>query len=95
MSHTPAPWKAEIENCGDGLNVTTLDGHPIAHTATVRDTNKVIIFPEEAKANARLIAASPELLSVLESWYETRTTEDRLAWDKSARSAIAKAKGAA
>lgn len=46
------------------------------------------IAAEEAKANARLIAAAPELLEALESL----TRADLGAYDK-ARAAIAKAKG--
>lgn len=48
---------------------------------------------EEAEANARLIAAAPEMLEALEGILAI-TDRDHAAWNK-ARAAIAKAKGEA
>lgn len=58
--YTPAPW---IE---DGGSVYTKDGHlPIAHME--RDANKAQgIPPTERDANAKLIAAAPEMLAAIE-----------------------------
>ena len=61
MKHTPAPW---FTGYNDPTTVYPEEGfrrdnalHPLA---------KVFDFDGEAKANARLIAAAPELLDALE-----------------------------
>lgn len=61
--HTPGSWEANAENCGDGLNVVSESGLLVAHTAVGRDKTGTRIFSDEAKANARLIAAAPDLLA--------------------------------
>ena len=54
MKHTPGPWIA------DGLTIFSDIDRPIA------STKETPVSDEEAKANARLIAASPEMLKALE-----------------------------
>lgn len=69
--HTPGPWVTGKNNCGGGSNVVDGLGRHLAHTAAVRNINGQVL-PEkdrvedpEAKANARLIAAAPEMLETL------------------------------
>lgn len=86
MSHTPGPWKARIGSdpqwwvCGPEGNF-----HVIATTSQGNDA-----------ANARLIAAAPELLGALEEVLEvTKHLDPCQATVEKARSAIAKANGKA
>lgn len=95
--HTPGPWRVEIE---DGIPV--IWAHPnsydIAIVAVdwepVRHQGPEDIDNGTKAANARLIAAAPDLLAALEMLLnETNAgTWDCLPADK-ARAAIAKAKG--
>ena len=103
MSHTPGPWKrlaAYVFAEGThGGNICVI-GEPRASTMVeykpLSMSSKDI---DEAFANARLIAAAPDLLAALEAMldecYDTeRNDAIRLAVRK-ARAAIAKAKGEA
>lgn len=91
VGHTPGPWVLDCENLPHGPKPTliTYVGVPIA---------KAI----DNYANARLIAAAPELLEALEEAFMALgraggnmiTSPIRAEWEK-ARAAIAKAKGAA
>lgn len=90
--HTPGPWY---------INWTRLSGNVIGfHIAdAVRGStlpicehygNPTLNSSNEAEANARLIAAAPELLAVLQeimSWEEN----DEMTWGPRARAAIAEA----
>ena len=90
-NHTPGPWATigqhEVVVCAK------LDGFvaPICSAVEVggRRTH------EEAKANARLIAAAPELFAALKDLlnYENLGAYDRADVRKQARAAIAKAGG--
>jgi hypothetical protein len=65
-AHTPGPWSASEENCGGGMNIFA-GKLRIGHTAEVSEINasRVGARPvtsDEAKANARVIAAAPDLL---------------------------------
>lgn len=95
--HTPGPWEAHCflvvaqksKGCSKSVAYA---GREICHTGEGRGPS------EESEANARLIAASPDLLAACEAFIE--------AWDKShqlektdvamrlARAAITRAKGA-
>jgi hypothetical protein len=90
--HTPGPWELELDPDGgfiitngpaskDGTWVLAARG-PIAHRAAV------------SHANARLIAAAPDLLAALIRLRDLDVNcsqeEDRAAWDE-AHKAIAKA----
>jgi len=52
--HTPGPWKIGLN---PGPMVYTPDG-----TSQIADARGVAVTKDESKANARLIAAAPELL---------------------------------
>jgi len=94
--HTPAPWHVE----GRGLIIGGPDGVWIA-------TAKQTIDGPEREANARLIAAAPELLAALgdmrlyfgnpkrEEWLNDAAFGEALRVDERARAAIAKATGGA
>ena len=72
-SFTPGPWRAEFP---DEISVRDADGGRIAILANLkgrlgmkgrRDTSEV-------EANARLIAAAPDLLEALQ-WYEAKAVQ--------------------
>lgn len=83
--HTPGPWKA-------------VNGHYIVD---VRANKQSIIGEGMRLADARLIAAAPDMLAALDravqdidsGWAEDADT--RFPWLASARAAIAKAEGSA
>ena len=102
-THTPGPWNV------DGSNITGPDDHNIGivsgpHTIGASDAALESRMREHARdeANARLIAAAPDLLAALESLMQ-HFVGDRTAVNclggagiaaDVARAAIAKAKGA-
>ena len=53
--HTPGPWKVFRTNAGELDSITTMNGLRVAGTVTFYGNN-------QGEANARLIAAAPELL---------------------------------
>ena len=78
-AHTPAPWKAEVNEKSATINILGLhtdymrcrdsDDHGSiviveCASAMLDDTTYAPMLPEQV-ANARLIAAAPELLAVL------------------------------
>lgn len=92
--HTPGPWKAEDnmsnEHKGKGWIVRGVDGKPLTGWGSITTT----------EANARLIAAAPDLLAVCEAELEVYDGMDRsrlrvetLARIAALRAAIAKARG--
>ena len=93
-NHTPGPWHVAPEGPGDDLRVAVGAGEAIAH---------INVIGREDIANARLIAAAPDLLAVLEKHVEW-VERDKVGaidheWDYETmvgqyiRAAIAKAKG--
>ena len=80
--HTPGPWHATKHTDTKGWTVSA--GNSIA---SVRPR-------EEAASNARLIAAAPDLLEVLEDWLRiaAATGGDSVIGNR-ARAAIKKARG--
>ena len=100
--HTP--WSIGHENGGGGSTVVDSRGFYAAHTARLVRDGKEVVTKEEAKANARLIAAAPELLEVAAllvrsvDEFERNGNPLQAAVDRSrliekAREAIAKAEG--
>jgi hypothetical protein len=95
--HTPGPWRVILDTVRDGDISVLSDGLQAVALIDCRehpdDTEDV---PREAAlANARLIAASPELLAVVKEYLEwgAMTGSDRDLFDERFRAAIAKAEG--
>lgn len=111
MKHTPGPWKVEnpidnftawavCANTPDGVHIT-----PVAHIEPITAEGCAVKRDDvQQMANARLIAAAPDLLGVLKSWITfcdnlegkpaTRTSAEHMeAIRNDARAAIAKAEG--
>lgn len=96
VQHTPGPW--HLHNSVYGPQINTDDNTPIAklHHANVgprNDTDDDAVWPNDA--NARLIAAAPELLTQLESIEAIaaqHTTPDWILVRAIAQEAVAKAK---
>lgn len=69
-AHTPGPWE-NIDNMNETGDISILCGKVNAygnyHVASI-SRGPVEHLTEEDKANARLIAAAPELLEALESF---------------------------
>lgn len=107
--HTQGPWEAWCDNHGEyAANVEREGGERLPFDVCAGDEAIVTVygFSEESSANARLIAAAPELLDALEEVALVlagiiAASEDResarLAGDpyERARAAIAKATGGA
>lgn len=86
--HTPGPWAT------DGGDTVVAMGNQIVVTAPAPDGAS----REEMKANARLIAAAPDLLAALKAIFVLRpagvgANEYALTVERIANDAIAKAKG--
>lgn len=96
-THTPGPWRVEQETtgiwgaCDPSDNSTRGMGYPIAECRTT-PSGRWASGPDydEAEANARLIAAAPDLLAALEHILAGALSLPRFAEDE-ARAAIAKA----
>lgn len=88
--HTPGPWEAGHYSSVVGLPVMAQPD---------KTKNTIVICGvrgdrHEAEANARLIAAAPDLLSVVQDWLKVgNDLKARTAVRERARAAIAKATG--
>lgn len=87
--HTPGPWKYQKQNGSPTTGKHMISGAKPGYLAEVRDCGS-----GDVEANARLIAAAPELLEALElcriHMYEHASNTQDCAFDKLC-SAIAKA----
>ena len=97
-THAPGPCtrSREIDNSPD-VHVLAEDGALIATVSAMISFNPLTRDSDEMKANARLIAAAPDLLAALEALCEGKYLSDPINADRmrAARAAIAKAKGGA
>jgi hypothetical protein len=94
--HTPGPWR--VFEALTGIEIVT-------DRRTANETESLVQFKGQrnAKANARLMTAAPDLLAALEELVERDRsealscgfTEDELSWLEEACRAIAKAKAPA
>ena len=91
MSHTPGPWQYAFEG-GTVAFIVEADGTTVAKISTTENSTAHSALP----ANARLIAAAPDLLNALEIILNM-SLMDKGHWAKTiemeAFAAIAKAKG--
>ena len=101
--HTPGPWKSIIDTSGNVVIRTKANDKNIC----LVDEDEFIT--DEGRADARLIAAAPDLLVALELWLEEDNDESRqmghassaqpwfiqhsVVFRKAARAAISKARG--
>lgn len=98
MPHTPGPWRIrKFNGCApDSLYDVETDKANEYHGEIVVSVHKV---GAHSQANARLIAAAPELLAALQSLFALAvmpsnfTEQNRQDMLTTARAAIAKAKG--
>ena len=91
MAHTPGPWKTTLAY--DDPAVVDYDGKMIATAVMDVDMPSEL---DEVVANARLIAAAPELLAVLErcnNRWDDADEDDNPSLGRAIRAAIAKATG--
>ena len=83
MSHTPGPWKVLVEN----HHIYAKDSYPVASATSHRKS-------EERLANARLIAAAPDLLAACELMLTVYGLKQEAPHAfETMRSAVAKARG--
>ena len=90
---TPGPWAAGVR-VGGFIDITHSSNKPGDITRALCRVQSRITWAAESMANARLIAAAPELLAALEcalEWLEQWDAENDLV--PAARAAIAKATG--
>ena len=97
MSHTPGPWAIEKDS-KDIVKVRAYATVATCTTAGLWDSKRTqVISPEECMANARLIAAAPELLEALEACNEAMSYMSEydipINLPEKAKAAIAKARG--
>lgn len=89
--HTPGPWDIEVEECRTFI---TGEGRQLAKILLTHANNDE--YSEHlvrAKANVRLIAAAPDMLAALEKLLNALPSATTHPAIKTARTAIAKAKG--
>ena len=61
MTHTPGPWQSHDCTEGERTKFSVYHNGPLAYVGDTGDG------PDNCEANARLIAAAPELLAALET----------------------------
>lgn len=87
--HTPGPWRVERQNSSPTTGEWMIAGAKPGYLAEVRDCGSGC-----AKANARLIAAAPELLEALEMVMRRGRIDDSEEAMNQVAAAITKAKEA-
>lgn len=80
--HSKGPWAAKTGSFGVGRYIEAADGHPVCQLSA-NTTPKGLAKERsgEAAANARLLAAAPDLLAALDkwqSWYAAMQQSGRL-----------------
>ena len=93
--HTPGPWT--IEKCPKATAVTDGESWPwlVSYNDGEYEGCLALVQTQNAEANAKLIAAAPELLEALEMMLDMSEMGGfgKSAAEDTARAAIAKAKG--
>jgi hypothetical protein len=96
QTHTPGPWKVLPMRHLHTFKVSTDQGASVQAVIAAMDTKSVMVNEAAQEANARLIAAAPELLEALELAHKALSEESRYAQSTTAnkiRAAIRKATG--
>ena len=88
--HTPGPWRAVVRSNQHGLQVAAVDMPP--HTSWRPSKQRPHAVPDYEAANARLIAAAPDLLAAIEMLYHQGYADDTPVW-KNAVKVVRAAKG--
>lgn len=94
--HTPGPWSMCLERRGVSFLVRDTDGRLVCEMSWHSSSRQHYPLRDESEANARLIAAAPELLGVLRAYLafnSSGTVEECAAITARARAAIAAATG--
>lgn len=98
MKHTPGPWKSVIANYSEDnlswlacADVVTPKGATLVRFEGTHDYQK----NDEYEANARLIAAAPEMLACLEMVEHSHDAETQEKFFEELRRVLAKARGGA
>lgn len=76
--HTPGPWKRDTIEAGATSIAVHNDGADDIAEVYLTSTDDEGI--EEAKANAHLIAAAPEMLDILKLWDKGYDSESKADW---------------
>jgi hypothetical protein len=66
--HTPGPWQSKSS---DGLRSFFIQAAPPNHRKDIADVWTMDVGELEARANAQVMAAAPDLLAALQNIYET------------------------
>jgi hypothetical protein len=94
MKHTPGPWAAELGRDGSFLIEADRQG-VTGGLLVLASRNEHPLLAEQMHANARLIAAAPDLLEALQEMYQAFNWGDMNQGETwailKARAAIAKA----
>lgn len=103
--YSPAPWSheplqstqgADIAIVGNGQVIAVIQHDPDIQTAAEDEIDgDNVVWTGEDLANARLLAAAPELLAALEELLDAPDDNSRYNAALDARAAIARAKGGA
>lgn len=98
MKHTPGPWRAELVPTQIGSMYKFTPSRCCMYVDGMSAHNAKDLAWEEAHANARLIAAAPELLEALKqtrAWIDQIGDDSSWKWDQLALidAAIVKATG--
>lgn len=91
--HTPGPWWLQADGAGWYVECTPERGHSVAYVRAEAGEDDPDTPDAEKEANARLIAAAPELLEALRG--VLRVADRATVEFDAARAAIAKATGSA
>lgn len=99
-AHTPGPWCTDLSECEPGDSVAIMAHGAIiaevlgADSFPCLDDNQLESFDKELQANARLMAAAPDLLKACKEAYTALPmAKHNNATNAILRAAIAKAEG--
>lgn len=104
QQHTPGPWvigqeATDLMACPEGGRFHAIDAPDGNHYAlavvVTQLSDPTEKSTEQLQANARLIAAAPELLAALQRAIDEAVADDLDDWFANARAVIAKATGVA